>query len=89
MEINESTITKLEKLSNLKIANKEKMIEDLESVLNFMENIQNFEYNKSNQQINNENIFRDDVIIKNNTISTMKNINMEDNCFIVPKIIES
>ena len=86
--INEETIHKLEKLSNIKVDDVNKTISDLEGILSFMDNLSNFKEEVKVEKEDNKDIFREDEVKKDNVFSKLDKEKIEDNLFIVPKIIE-
>lgn len=88
MTVNEDLISKLEKLSKLKIEDKSKMVSELEEVVSFMENINTFDKDTEQKKILNIDIFREDIPVKNGVFGELQKEFIENDSFMVPKIIE-
>lgn len=96
MQIDEALLTKLEKLSYIKIASEEKdeMIKNLSEILNFVDNLQELDTSKSEQTFTmseNATYLREDIAICDTNIneSILSNApRADEHFFIVPKIID-
>jgi aspartyl-tRNA(Asn)/glutamyl-tRNA(Gln) amidotransferase subunit C len=93
MRIDDKLLTKLEKLSTIKVEDKEKMINDLNQIVEFVEILQDVDTSDVEATFNVLNAstpVREDIPVDNDAIKTiLKHApKAEDNYFIVPKIIE-
>jgi aspartyl-tRNA(Asn)/glutamyl-tRNA(Gln) amidotransferase subunit C len=93
MKIDDKLLAKLEKLSMIKVENREEMIADLNQIVEFVEILQ--EVNTDNVEatfnvLNASTPMRDDTPVNNDAIKTILEHapKTEGNYFIVPKIIE-
>lgn len=86
--INEETIIKLGKLSNIKVDDIEKTIKDLEGVISFMDNINGFNEKVSKIEEDNSDIWREDIPIKNDVFKELDNSKKSEDYFLVPKILD-
>jgi aspartyl-tRNA(Asn)/glutamyl-tRNA(Gln) amidotransferase subunit C len=93
MKIDDKLLAKLEKLSMIKVENRESMINDLNQIVEFVEILG--EVNTDNVEatfnvLNASTPMRDDVPVDNDAInSILAHVpKSENNYFIVPKIIE-
>ena len=86
-------IAKLEKLSNLEVANKQEMAQSLESILGYVENLNELDTDGVSATFSSLDVgtaMREDVVNSSDVIETViKNApHAEDDFFIVPSIIE-
>ncbi len=96
MKVDKRVLDKLEKLSNIEIANdkKEQMIENLSEIVNFVENLNELDLEDKDASfttLESGTPFREDTPSQNSEVIDiiLKNAPMsEENFFIVPKIIE-
>jgi len=93
MKIDDKLLAKLEKLSMIKVENKEEMVNDLNQIVEFVEVLG--EVNTDNVEatfnvLNASTPMRDDIPIDNGAVKTIlaNSPKSENNYFIVPKIIE-
>jgi aspartyl-tRNA(Asn)/glutamyl-tRNA(Gln) amidotransferase subunit C len=93
MKIDDKLLAKLEKLSMIKVENKDEMINDLNQIVEFVEILQ--EVNTDNVEatfnvLNASTPMREDIPVNNDAIKTILEHapKTEGNYFIVPKIIE-
>jgi aspartyl-tRNA(Asn)/glutamyl-tRNA(Gln) amidotransferase subunit C len=93
MKIDDKLLAKLEKLSMIKVENRDEMIADLNQIVEFVEVLQ--EVNTDNVEatfnvLNASTPIREDIPVNNDAIKTILNNapKTEGNYFIVPKIIE-
>ncbi|MBK2001017.1 Asp-tRNA(Asn)/Glu-tRNA(Gln) amidotransferase subunit GatC [Campylobacter sp. LH-2024] len=95
MQINEELLTKLEKLSALKIAEdkRDKLVQELEEIVNFVEKLNELDLSSSEvtvSTIKGGTPLRLDQIENNDIIKDVLNHSpkKDENFFVVPKIIE-
>jgi aspartyl-tRNA(Asn)/glutamyl-tRNA(Gln) amidotransferase subunit C len=93
MKIDEKLLARLEKLSMLKIDNKQKMIDELNQIVEFVEILNEVDTSNVDATFNTLNTstpLREDIPSHSDVISTiLENAPKSDsNYFIVPKIIE-
>lgn len=97
MTVDETLLTKLEKLSNLKVADAKRpeMIEQLQSILSFVENLSELKtQNEETKFLMERDIhttLRKDEIVKSTIVADdilSHAPRSEDHAFVVPKIIE-
>lgn len=86
-------IEKLEKLSNLHVANKEEMAQQLASILEYVENLKELDTDSVDATfatLKGGTPVREDVVCKSDVIEDVMQHapNAEDDFFIVPNIIE-
>jgi aspartyl-tRNA(Asn)/glutamyl-tRNA(Gln) amidotransferase subunit C len=93
MKIDDKLLAKLEKLSMIKVENRDEMISDLNQIVEFVEILQ--EVNTDNVDatfnvLNAATPMREDIPVNNDSIKTILEHapKTEGNYFIVPKIIE-
>jgi aspartyl-tRNA(Asn)/glutamyl-tRNA(Gln) amidotransferase subunit C len=93
MKIDDKLLAKLEKLSMIKVENRDEMINDLNQIVEFVEILQ--EVNTDNVEatfnvLNASTPMREDIPVNNDAIKTILEHapKSESNYFIVPKIIE-
>lgn len=95
MNIDDSLLSKLEKLSALKIADekREETKENLSEIVAFIEILNELDLSSCKTTVNTVNTsspFREDVVIKSDVVSTVlaNSPKHDENFFIVPKVIE-
>jgi aspartyl-tRNA(Asn)/glutamyl-tRNA(Gln) amidotransferase subunit C len=93
MKIDDTLLTKLEKLSMIKVEKREEMIEDLNQIVEFVEILQEVDTSDVEATFNVLNAstpLREDMPVDNDAIKTILEHapKTEGNYFIVPKIIE-
>ena len=93
MKIDEQLLARLEKLSMLKIDNKQKMIEELNQIVEFVEILNEVDTTNVDATFNTLNTptpLRNDEVVESDVISTILEHapKSDSNYFIVPKIIE-
>ncbi len=93
MKIDEKLLAKLEKLSMIKVENKEEMINDLNQIVEFVEILNEVDTSNIDATFNTLNAstpMRDDTPVDNDAIKTIlaNAPKVDGNYFIVPKIIE-
>jgi len=93
MVIDEKLLAKLEKLSMIKVENKEEMLKDLNQIVEFVEILNDVDTSNIDATFNTLNVstpLRDDIPKDNDAIKTIlaNAPKVDGNYFLVPKIIE-
>ncbi len=93
MKIDEKLLSKLEKLSMIKVENKKEMIDELNQIVEFVEILNEVDTNNVDATFNTLDVstpLRDDIPVQNDAIKTIlaNAPKVEGDYFVVPKIIE-